>query len=166
MEVITTKILTKNSIPTIFSLPTDIQQEGIPAILGGGDVLMVSSNQRLQKSFKLFRLQKLDQARLGLFACQSFKSFGRQCATFKWASTRNQKVDLNLEFQSILARFLVKQGWRMSIFDKDTNLGLSGDGLTCQSTHPKAWSGIRSSMGVVGKGKSIKEEIVNNSLLF
>ena len=31
-----------NWIKNFFSLPTDIQAEGIPMILGGGDVLMVS----------------------------------------------------------------------------------------------------------------------------
>lgn len=40
----------------------------------------------------------------------------------------------------------------MSIFDKDTNLGISDSGLICQSTHPKAWSGCRSSIGVIGEG--------------
>lgn len=33
-----------------FSLPTDIQAEGIPMILGGGDVLMVTQNKFLFNS--------------------------------------------------------------------------------------------------------------------
>jgi ATP-dependent RNA helicase DDX1 len=48
----------------------------------------------------------------------------------------------------------------MSIFDKDPNLGINDAGLVCQATHPKAWSGARCSMGVVGKGKYYYEATV------
>ncbi|KAI6238933.1 ATP-dependent RNA helicase DDX1 [Aphelenchoides fujianensis] len=84
-----------------WTLPTDIQNEGIPAILGGGDVLMSMRDIQMGK-------------------------------------TKTPKVNT--------------QGWRMNIFDKDGNLGIDADGLVCQSTHPKAWSGSSLNLGTDALG--------------
>lgn len=49
--------------------------------------------------------------------------------------------------------YLAQQGgWRLNIFDRDNNVNVGNDGATCQSTHPKFWSGCRTTMGVAGKG--------------
>ncbi|KAH7698167.1 ATP-dependent RNA helicase Ddx1, partial [Aphelenchoides avenae] len=51
-------------------------------------------------------------------------------------------------------------GWRLNIFDRDNNLNVGNDGVTCQSTHPKFWSGCRTTMGVAGKGKYYYEAYI------
>lgn len=64
-------------ILAIFSLPTDIQSEAIPGILGGGDVLMVLFLIRhylVIVSFA-FRRPKRGAEKRVRFACQLFKLF-------------------------------------------------------------------------------------------
>lgn len=55
-----TQVLLMTKANFVFRLPTDIQSDGIPAILGGGDVLMVI----------FFQARSIDPC-----ACMSFMSF-------------------------------------------------------------------------------------------
>lgn len=75
-----------------FSLPTDIQQEGIPAILGGGDVLMVDFPAFIRISL-FFRLPRLEVERRVHFVCRLFRLYGRQCAISNLESTSRWRVN-------------------------------------------------------------------------
>lgn len=60
------------------SLPTDIQQDGIPAILGGADVCMVKVLGNNGALMDLFRLPKLVQEKRVLSACRFYRLSGRR----------------------------------------------------------------------------------------
>ncbi|KAI6183028.1 ATP-dependent RNA helicase DDX1 [Aphelenchoides bicaudatus] len=113
-----------------WSLPTDIQQEGIPAILGGGDVLMAAET---------------GSGKTGAFCLPIVQ--------IVWETMRDIQMGKYKAPE-------IKKGWRMSIFDKDRDLGINEAGLICQATHPKAWSGARCSVGVVEQGKYYYEATV------
>lgn len=62
-------------------LPTDIQNEAIPLILGGGDVLLVCFSPFRSVAnvfFGHYRPQKRVVARRALSACQWCKSYGKR----------------------------------------------------------------------------------------
>lgn len=62
-------------------LPTDVQNEAIPAILGGGDVLMVSdvlsAFEKQRVAFLCFRRPRLEAERPAHFVYQYCKSCGK-----------------------------------------------------------------------------------------
>uniref|UniRef100_A0A914DH30 ATP-dependent RNA helicase n=2 Tax=Acrobeloides nanus TaxID=290746 RepID=A0A914DH30_9BILA len=115
-----------------WTLPTDIQSEGIPAILGGGDVLMAAeTGSGKTGAFCLPVLQIVYETMRDQQAGKYKKKFAGQ-----------------------------EKDWKINIFDKERNLGVDGNGLRCESTHPKFWSGARCNKGVVGKGKYYYEAYV------
>ncbi|KAI6225015.1 ATP-dependent RNA helicase DDX1 [Aphelenchoides besseyi] len=113
-----------------WSLPTDIQQDGIPAILGGGDVLMAAET---------------GSGKTGAFCLPIIQ--------IVWETMRDAQLGKTNKPKE-------SHGWRMNVFDKDGNLGIDETGFVCQSTHPKLWSGCRAAMGVCGKGKYYYEATI------
>ncbi|CAG9464204.1 unnamed protein product [Pedinophyceae sp. YPF-701] len=117
-------------------LPTPVQQESVPLILGGGDVMAAAeTGSGKTGAFALPILQTVHEARRGVMiskAQKASKSGGKQ-ASFKH--------ELSLE-------------------DRDPMLAISPDGLVCQSRAPK-WSGGRGSTGVC-KGKAYFEATVRD----
>jgi ATP-dependent RNA helicase DDX1 len=55
---------------------------------------------------------------------------------------------------------LVDNEWNLNVFDRDPSLGIDRSTFTCESTHPKAWSGGRATKGVHGKGKYYYEATI------
>lgn len=112
-----------------YLLPTDVQDEAIPLILGGGDVMVAAeTGSGKTAAFSLPLLQIVhEDLRL------------RQGAN----SAREKSAD----DPSAAAR--LAGGWRISEVDKDLNVAVSADGLACQSREPK-WLGVRGQNGVCG----------------
>ncbi|CAD5217936.1 unnamed protein product [Bursaphelenchus xylophilus] len=106
-----------------WTLPTDIQSEGIPAILGGGDVLMAAET---------------GSGKTGAFCLPILQVV--------WESMRDSQRGRKRKINE-------QAPWKMNIFDRDANTGIDNSGLTVKSTHPKLWNGTRCTTGVTGKGK-------------
>ncbi|KAE9552783.1 hypothetical protein FO519_004000 [Halicephalobus sp. NKZ332] len=119
-----------------WNLPTDIQQDGIPAILGGADVCMAAET---------------GSGKTGAFCLPILQ--------IVWETMRDVKSGkrkaINLEEES----------WNLNIFDREPSFGMDKETIICESTHPKAWSGGRANKGVFGKGKYYYEaKIVQDGL--
>ena len=118
-------------------LPTDVQSEAIPLILGGGDVLMAAeTGSGKTGAFSLPVVQivweTLKDLQDGKFGKKPGGSGGAE------------------------------QGWRMSFNDRGPAIAITPDGLKAQSRHQKEWHGCRATKGVSGKGRYYYEAIVTD----
>uniref|UniRef100_A0A158R384 ATP-dependent RNA helicase n=1 Tax=Nippostrongylus brasiliensis TaxID=27835 RepID=A0A158R384_NIPBR len=104
-------------------LPTPIQCDAIPAILGGGDVLIAAeTGSGKTGAFSLPVVQIVWERRKDQMNPKSGGSSGGV-------------------------------GWRLNLGDRAMGLSLSQDGLSCESRVPKAWFGSRCMGGVHTRGK-------------
>lgn len=118
-----------------WTLPTDVQSEAVPLILGGGDVLMAAET---------------GSGKTGAFCLPILQ--------IVWETLK----DLQTGKGKIGVKGVVSQKWTMSFFDRGDALAVSPDGLMCQSRDPKSWHGCRSTKGVQGKGKYYYEAKVTD----
>ncbi|KAK7070784.1 ATP-dependent RNA helicase ddx1 [Halocaridina rubra] len=117
-----------------WTLPTDVQNEAIPLILGGGDVLMAAET---------------GSGKTGAFCLPILQIVWETIKDIQQGKT----AKVNREVSPL---------WLMSFFDRDVGLAVTPDGLRCQSRDPKAWQGVRGTKGVVGKGKYYYEATVSD----
>ncbi|XP_032665777.1 ATP-dependent RNA helicase Ddx1 [Odontomachus brunneus] len=119
-----------------WTLPTDVQAEAIPLILGGGDVLMAAeTGSGKTGAFCLPILQTVWETLKDL---ESGKGGGA-------GSGAQQSTH-----------------WALSLFDRGQALAVTPDGLRCQSREQKEWHGCRANKGVTGSGKYFFETIVTD----
>ncbi|RNA32088.1 ATP-dependent RNA helicase Ddx1 [Brachionus plicatilis] len=121
-------------------LPTDIQGEAIPLILGGGDVLMAAeTGSGKTGAFCLPVIQ---------IVYETLKDIQEQKGLSK---------NLNNKPSSI--------GFKMSAFDRTPAMAIDPEGLLCQSRDENKWHGCRSTKGVISKGKYFFEaKVVDEGL--
>ncbi|XP_070575608.1 ATP-dependent RNA helicase DDX1-like [Ptychodera flava] len=118
-------------------LPTDIQGESIPLILGGGDVLMAAeTGSGKTGAFCMPVIQIVSET---IKDIQEGKG-GKAKMTFKSDTTK----------------------WRMNVYDRGSSLAMDKEGLLCQSRDHHSWHGTRSNKGVRGKGKYYYEATVTD----
>ncbi|KAJ8270631.1 hypothetical protein GJAV_G00117380 [Gymnothorax javanicus] len=109
-------------------LPTDIQAESIPLILGGGDVLMAAET---------------GSGKTGAFSIPVIQ--------IVYETLKDQQ-------EGKKGRAAVKTGssvmnkWQMNPYDRSTAFAIGPDGMCCQSREFKEWHGCRSTKAVT-KGK-------------
>uniref|UniRef100_A0A8C7KNW8 ATP-dependent RNA helicase n=1 Tax=Oncorhynchus kisutch TaxID=8019 RepID=A0A8C7KNW8_ONCKI len=109
-------------------LPTDIQAESIPLILGGGDVLMAAET---------------GSGKTGAFSIPVIQ--------IVYETLKDQQ-------EGKKGRTAVKTGgavfnkWQMNPYDRSTAFAIGPDGLCCQSREFKEWHGCRSTKAIT-KGK-------------
>lgn len=103
-------------------LPTDVQAEAIPLILGGGDVLLAAETGAGKTG--AFCLPILQIVHETLRDIRDGKNKNR--------SGSSQSAPL----------------WSMSLYDRGDAFAI--DGLRCQSRDQKAWHGCRATTGVRG----------------
>ncbi|XP_051510873.1 ATP-dependent RNA helicase DDX1-like [Myxocyprinus asiaticus] len=109
-------------------LPTDIQAESIPLILGGGDVLMAAET---------------GSGKTGAFSIPVIQ--------IVYETLKDQQ-------EGKKGRTAVKTGgavfnkWQMNPYDRSPAFAIGPDGLCCQSREFKEWHGCRSTKAVI-KGK-------------
>ncbi|KAI1897597.1 hypothetical protein AGOR_G00084900 [Albula goreensis] len=109
-------------------LPTDIQAESIPLILGGGDVLMAAET---------------GSGKTGAFSIPVIQ--------IVYETLKDQQ-------EGKKGRAAVKTGgavmnkWQMNPYDRSSAFAIGPDGMCCQSREFKEWHGCRSTKGVT-KGK-------------
>ncbi|OQR75005.1 ATP-dependent RNA helicase DDX1-like, partial [Tropilaelaps mercedesae] len=114
-------------------LPTDVQAEAIPLILGGGDVLMAAET---------------GSGKTGAFSLPIVQ--------IVWETRKDSLQGKNKGTASGSVKL------QMSFHDRTQQLAVSPDGLTTQSRDPKGWHGCRATKGVSVKGKYYYEAKVTD----
>lgn len=119
-----------------WTLPTDVQAEAIPLILGGGDVLMAAeTGSGKTGAFCLPVLQIVWETLKNVQAGKAGKTSGKPP-----------------EFKT----------WLLNAFDRGDAMALTPEGLLCQSRDGQKWHGCRATRGVTGKGKYYYEATVTD----
>lgn len=118
-----------------WTLPTDVQAEAIPLILGGGDVLMAAET---------------GSGKTGAFCLPILQIVWETLKDL--ADGKGTKGAVSAAVAS----------WTMSFFDRGNALAVTPDGLRCQSREFKEWHGCRCTTGVKGTGKYYFEAIVTD----
>eukprot|EP00041_Stephanoeca_diplocostata_P030216 m.907818 g.907818 ORF g.907818 m.907818 type:complete len:736 (+) comp23711_c1_seq21:2004-4211(+) len=120
-------------------LPTDVQAEAIPLILGGGDVLMAAeTGSGKTGAFCLPVLQVVHEL---------LRAHGARTTTGEGTKEPVKKARV--------------EPTRMSGQDRDGMFAVSEDGLLCQSRHEQQWQGGRATTGLVG-GKHYYEALMTD----
>ncbi|XP_063975899.1 ATP-dependent RNA helicase Ddx1 [Diachasmimorpha longicaudata] len=117
-----------------WNLPTDVQAEAIPLILGGGDVLMAAETGSGKTG--AFCLPILQTVWENLKDIETGKASG--------VSSKRARPDL----------------WGLSLVDRGPAMAVTTDGLRCQSREQREWHGCRANKGIQGTGKYYFEAIV------
>lgn len=117
------------------SLPTDVQAEAIPMILGGGDVLMAAET---------------GSGKTGAFCLPILQTV--------WETLRDIRDGKNKTTTGPVSGALID--WKMSVYDRNDAMAIAPDGLRCQSREFKEWHGCRSTAGVCDRGKYCYEAII------
>ncbi|XP_018576572.1 ATP-dependent RNA helicase Ddx1 [Anoplophora glabripennis] len=104
-----------------WTLPTDIQAEGIPLVLGGGDVLMAAeTGSGKTAAFCLPIIQIVWETLKDIQSGKAAKAAAESCSP----------------------------PWTMSILDRGNALAVAPCGLRVQSREQKEWHGVRCTRGV------------------
>ena len=107
-------------------LPTAIQEEAIPLILGGGDVLAAAeTGSGKTAAFSLPILQ---------LVVEHYRDISE-----KKQAEKTKKAQAGLE--AIVP-------FSLSLVDRDSTMSIASGGLCCQTRLEKNWSGVRCTSGV------------------
>ncbi|XP_006006210.1 ATP-dependent RNA helicase DDX1 [Latimeria chalumnae] len=109
-------------------LPTDIQAESIPLILGGGDVLMAAET---------------GSGKTGAFSIPVIQIVYETLKDHQEGKKGKATVKTG---GSVFSK------WQMNPYDRGSAFAIGADGMCCQSREIKEWHGCRSTKGVT-KGK-------------
>ncbi|XP_014220033.1 ATP-dependent RNA helicase Ddx1 [Copidosoma floridanum] len=118
-----------------WTLPTDVQAEAIPLILGGGDVLMAAET---------------GSGKTGAFCIPILQ--------IVWETLKD--IESGKGSKAINQSSSSSSTWSLSLFDRGSALAITPDGLRCQSREVKEWHGCRANKGIQGNGKYYFESIV------
>lgn len=119
-------------------LPTDVQAEAVPLILGGGDVLMAAET---------------GSGKTGAFSVPILQIVWE---TVKDIQTRKKPFGNGTNKMNDTPEF-----WQLSKVDRAKEMAVSEDGITCQS-RDQYWNGVRAIKGVRGRGKYYYEAKVSD----
>lgn len=117
-----------------WTLPTDVQAEAIPLILGGGDVLMAAET---------------GSGKTGAFCLPILQIVWETLKDLQEGKTSKVITQVSSE-------------WTMSFFDRTDALAVTPDGLRCQSRDQNGWHGGRATKGVHTKGAFYYEATVTD----
>lgn len=120
-----------------WTLPTDVQAEAVPLILGGGDVLMAAET---------------GSGKTGAFCLPILQ--------IVWETLKDEELGRGKKGGATSAAPATK--WGMSFFDRGSALAVSPNGLTTQSRDQKGWHGCRGTKGVQYRGKYYYESKVTD----
>lgn len=98
-----------------WTLPTDVQSEAIPLILGGGDVLMAAET---------------GSGKTGAFCLPVLQIVWESLKDLQEGRVKSGKSAGGGAAES-------GSGWKMSFFDRGPHMAVTPDGLKTQSRHPK-----------------------------
>ncbi|XP_062517502.1 ATP-dependent RNA helicase DDX1-like isoform X2 [Corticium candelabrum] len=116
-----------------WTLPTDVQAEAVPLILGGGDVLMAAET---------------GSGKTGAFSLPVIQIVYETLREKRQGGMKKVSAGLS--------------GWKMNFLDRDPEVAISEDGLLCQCREHRAWQGCRSTQGVAKSGRYYYETVVTD----
>lgn len=116
-------------------LPTDVQAEAVPLILGGGDVLMAAET---------------GSGKTGAFCIPILQ--------IVWETLKDQESGKTGGGTTPST----STPWVMSFHDRTAAMAISPDGLRCQAREQKEWHGTRCTRGVKTSGKYYYEATVTD----
>lgn len=119
-----------------WTLPTDVQAEAIPLILGGGDVLMAAET---------------GSGKTGAFCLPILQ--------IVWETLKDLESGKGA---GAVAQAQQSAHWGLSLFDRGRALAVTPDGLRCQSREQKEWHGCRTNKGISGNAKYFFEATVTD----
>nr|XP_037271589.1 LOW QUALITY PROTEIN: ATP-dependent RNA helicase DDX1-like [Rhipicephalus microplus] len=122
-----------------WTLPTDVQAEAVPLILGGGDVLMAAET---------------GSGKTGAFCLPILQ--------IVWETLKDDELGKGKKAGAGAKPSSASTKWAMSFFDRGSALAVSPDGLTTQSRDQKGWHGCRCTKGVQYRGKYYYEAKVTD----
>ncbi|XP_033312984.1 ATP-dependent RNA helicase Ddx1 [Bombus bifarius] len=122
-----------------WTLPTDVQAEAVPLILGGGDVLMAAET---------------GSGKTGAFCLPVLQ--------IVWETFKDLESGKTGKTSSNSGHLQHSSHWSLSLFDRGKALAVTPDGLRCQSREQKEWHGCRANKGILGKDKYFFEAIVTD----
>lgn len=108
-------------------LPTDVQAEAIPMVLGGGDVLMAAET---------------GSGKTGAFCLPIIQIVHE--------SLKDQAEGKG-KGKTIVKTADVSKNWKMNVFDRSDAMAIDPEGHLCQARDPSGWHGVRSNKAVLGK---------------
>ncbi|XP_015179542.1 PREDICTED: ATP-dependent RNA helicase Ddx1 [Polistes dominula] len=114
-------------------LPTDVQAEAIPLILGGGDVLMAAET---------------GSGKTGAFCLPILQ--------IVWETLKDMESG---KVGNTTKEVAHSTHWGLSLFDRGHALAITPDSLRCQSREQREWHGCRANKGIQGDGKYFFEAI-------
>lgn len=120
-----------------WTLPTDVQSEAIPLVLGGGDVLMAAET---------------GSGKTGAFCLPVLQIVWETLKDLESGKTRTGGASQQTH----------SPHWSLSLFDRGKAMAVTPDGLRCQSREQKEWHGCRANKGVQGKNKFFFEATVTD----
>ncbi|XP_073989930.1 ATP-dependent RNA helicase Ddx1 isoform X1 [Rhodnius prolixus] len=118
-------------------LPTDVQAEAVPLILGGGDVLMAAET---------------GSGKTGAFCLPIIQIVWE---TIKGLESSGKKTEPS-------SKPTAGGTWEFSKSDRTSALAVSPEGLVCQAREFKEWHGCRASKGVHSSGKYYYEAKISD----
>ncbi|CDW54086.1 ATP dependent RNA helicase Ddx1 [Trichuris trichiura] len=134
-----------------WTLPTDVQAEAIPLILGGGDVLMAAET---------------GSGKTGAFCLPVLQIVWETMKDIQSGKAKSSGAKHGNSTSSKLARpasiFSAYKTWLLNMYDRGDSMAITPDGLLCQSRDQKGWHGARATKGVTGKGKYYYEVTVTD----
>ncbi|XP_075234522.1 ATP-dependent RNA helicase Ddx1 [Lycorma delicatula] len=119
-------------------LPTDVQAEAIPLILGGGDVLMAAET---------------GSGKTGAFCLPILQ--------IVWETLKDLKEGKG-STSTAAPSVASSPHWKLSLWDRGTAMAVTPDGLRCQSREQKEWHGCRGTKGLHTSGKYFYEATVTD----
>lgn len=122
-------------------LPTDVQAEAIPLILGGGDVLMAAET---------------GSGKTGAFCLPIIQIVWETLKDLQSGKTKKAVPG------GTASSVTESDSWLLSLYDRGQALAISSDCLVCQCREHREWHGCRSTKGVTGKGKYCYEATVTD----
>ncbi|XP_050521813.1 ATP-dependent RNA helicase Ddx1 [Daktulosphaira vitifoliae] len=117
-------------------LPTDVQAEAIPLILGGGDVLMAAET---------------GSGKTGAFCIPIIQ--------IVWETIKQYTSGQNI---TSVKTINILDTWKLNLWDRSNSTAITPDGLRCQSREQKEWHGCRATNGVKNSGKFYFEATVTD----
>ncbi|GAB1597636.1 ATP-dependent RNA helicase DDX1-like [Argonauta hians] len=108
-------------------LPTDVQSEAIPMILGGGDVLMAAET---------------GSGKTGAFCLPIIQIVHESLKDQAEGKGKGKTISKASD---------TSKTWKMNVFDRSDAMAIDPEGHLCQARDPSGWHGVRSNKSVFGK---------------